>query len=493
MIRQKGLFEFSRSIRLSPAIGDWTTIQYEDEGLNELNVSSIQNVNFDSLPKEQLKYVHYLHYRLAEKMTKKLSQDMDIKVELHSIEVLQMSYEDFLQMNDEKLVQTNFKFKNNSKVNVLFDWQLAEMVIDRLTGGMGESHDAQEFSGLEAAILETQMQEVKPLFVESWKVLSEDEIDVEFSSGHYVQDKKVTLREAYIVFVFNFFFGENDLKKITMAYPNMILRNLLTERKKRHDELKERIALKTNTTENIMVPVKATLGKATLPMSALKALHTGDIIPLNATLNSPVTIQFGDSTALSGQPGIFNGKACIQIIQDTESAQQIMQDDVPMKSVNPSLFGGSIDEAEKLVETIDLNENESETDYGDTEAIEENTHNFDISEVGTDQDDEYITASNEIEQQQVEAAQEDDTEEDDYFEDDDQNNDQEDDQDEDEEEYSTESNDFDEDDFQNEDSENYNFDDDDEDDQEEEANNEDSEEVNIEENQDDFSWDDLDK
>jgi len=473
MIRQKGLFEFTRSIRLSPAIGDWTTIQYEDEGLNELNVSSIQNVNFDSLPREQLKYVHYLHYRLAEKMTKKLSQDMDIKVELHSIEVLQMSYEDFLQMNDEKLVQTNFKFKNNSKVNVLFDWQLAEMVIDRLTGGMGESHDAQEFSGLEAAILETQMQEVKPLFVESWKVLSEDEIDVEFSSGHYVQDKKVTLREAYIVFIFNFFFGENDLKKITMAYPNMILRNLLTERKKRHDELKERIALKTNTTENIMVPVKATLGKATLPMSALKALHTGDIIPLNATLNSPITIHFGDSTALSGQPGIFNGKACIQIIQDTGLAQQIMQDDVPMKSVNPSLFGGSIDEAEKLVETIDLNENESESDFGDTEAIEENTHNFDISEVGTDQDDDYITASNEIEQQQVEAAQEDE-------------------QDEDEEEYSTEYNDFDEEDFENEDSENYNFEDDEED-QEEETNNEDSEELSIEENQDDFSWDDLDK
>jgi flagellar motor switch protein FliM len=259
MIRQKRLFEFTRSIRLSPAIGDWTTIQYEEEGLDELNVSSIQNVNFDSLPKEQLKYVHYLHYRLAEKMTKKLSVDMDIKVELHSIEVVQMAYEDFLEMNNRKLVQTNFKFKNNSKVNVLFDWHLAEMVIDRLTGGLGESHDAEGFSELEATILETQMQEVKPLFIESWKVLADDEIEVEFSAGHYIQDRKVTLREAYIVFVFNFFFGDNDLKKITMAYPNMILRNLLTQRKKRHDVLKERVALKSNTAENIMVPVKATL------------------------------------------------------------------------------------------------------------------------------------------------------------------------------------------------------------------------------------------
>ena len=112
MIREKSLFEFNRSIKLSPAIGDWTSIQYEEGDLNELSVSSIQNVNFDSLPKEQLKYVHYLHYRLAEKMTKKLSQDMDIKVELHSIEVMQMSYEDFLRMSQEKLVQTNFKFKN---------------------------------------------------------------------------------------------------------------------------------------------------------------------------------------------------------------------------------------------------------------------------------------------------------------------------------------------------------------------------------------------
>ena len=444
MIREKSLFEFNRSIKLSPAIGDWTSIQYEEGDLNELSVSSIQNVNFDSLPKEQLKYVHYLHYRLAEKMTKKLSQDMDIKVELHSIEVMQMSYEDFLRMSQEKLVQTNFKFKNNSKVNVLFDWPLAEMVIDRLAGGRGDADESEGFSDIEAAILETQMEEIKPLFVQSWKVLHEDDLEVEFSSGEYVQDKKVTLREAYIIFAFNFFFGKNDLKKIIIAYPNMILRTLLSQRKKMNDEMKQRIALDEATSESIIVPVRATLGKATLPMSALKALHVGDIIPLNSTLNSPIMIHFGDTAKLAGQPGTYNGKACIQIIQDNRTIQIKNPDDMKHKSINQPLFDNQLGEAEKLVETIELKESSA------NEIEDAETENFDLDEVSTEKEDKYITASDEVESE-------------DSWEDDDNDDDTTD---------IEESEDEDDDEIEVEEAE---------------------EDTDIEEDQDEFSWDDLDK
>ncbi len=452
MVREKNLFEFNRSIKLSPAIGDWTAIQYEETDLNELSVSSVQNVNFDSLPKEQLKYVHYLHYRLAEKMTKKLSQDMDIKVELHSIEVMQMSYEDFLQMNHDKVVQTNFRFKNNSKVNVLFDWPLAEMVIDRLAGGRGESQDSDEFSDIEASILETQMEEIKPLFVDSWKVIHNDSIDVEFSFGQYVQDKKVTLREAYIIFAFNFFFGKNDLKKIIIAYPNMILRTLLSQRKKLADELKQRIELETATAENIMIPVRATLGKAILPMSALKTLSTGDIIPLNANLNSPISIHFGDATVIAGQPGSHNGKTCIQIIQDSRSTALKNLEDMKLTSINQPLFENSMDEAEKLVETIELQDTEDDSLYEQEKAEE-----YPLEDIGTDKDDQYITTSKEVDAEDQEWGVEN---EEDYAEDDD---------------------------IEHDTTEDRSEDDD------EDYGEEDQEESDTEEDQDEFSWDDLDK
>ena len=78
-MEKQNKFAYFRTIKLAPAVGDWTTIQYRDTDLDKNQVTAVQNINFDSLPKSELRYLHYLHYRLAEKMTKKLSKDLDVK------------------------------------------------------------------------------------------------------------------------------------------------------------------------------------------------------------------------------------------------------------------------------------------------------------------------------------------------------------------------------------------------------------------------------
>jgi len=367
MNKQKNLFEYNRTIKLPPAIGDWTTIQYQAPDLDELSISPINNINFDSLPKEQLKYIHYLHYRFAEKMTQKLSQDMDIKVELHSIEVAQMSYEDFLSAQQEKVVQTDLKLANNNRISVLFDWSLAETIINRLVGGRGESQDSEEFSVIEASILETQMQEIKPLFAEAWKVIGPEDISIDFSAGYYVQDKKITLREAYIVFEFNFYFGKNDLKKMVIAYPNTILRGLMLARKNATNKITPRIELDSSIVQTIQVPIKAVLGKAVLPMSGIKYLQIGDIIPLNTTLDAPIHLHMADATTLPVQVGVHNGRRCVQIINSTLAPTKTYLDH-PIKVAPQPLFTSAITEAENLLETIDADDDTTHLEYGDQEG-----------------------------------------------------------------------------------------------------------------------------
>ena len=107
MSKHKSSFEFTRVIKLPPAIGDWTTIQYRDSDFDEINITSVSGINFDSLPRERLKYVHYLHYRFAEDLVEKLSNDLSFKVELHSIAASQMVYEDYLK-NQYQLVRFQY-------------------------------------------------------------------------------------------------------------------------------------------------------------------------------------------------------------------------------------------------------------------------------------------------------------------------------------------------------------------------------------------------
>ena len=102
MNRQK--FAFSRKINLGPAIGDWTTIQYREAEDDEFNVSNVRDIKFDSLAKNKLKDAHYIHYRLAERVINYLSDQLNAKLELHSVYATQVAYSDFLDSMNEKSV-----------------------------------------------------------------------------------------------------------------------------------------------------------------------------------------------------------------------------------------------------------------------------------------------------------------------------------------------------------------------------------------------------
>lgn len=312
---QKGVFEFSRQIKLAPAIGDWTTIQYRDTDLEEINISHIQNINFDSLAKKDLKQVHYIHYNFAEKLAKKLSLDMNIKVELHSIVATQMAYDDFLKHHTDNVVQSDFLIDNVGRANLIFEWDLADAIVNRLAGGEGKRSATTQFTALEGSLLKAQVNQLIPFFINSWGVIFEpDDLSVEFSCGKYQKDPKISLREAYIMFAFNLYFGDDNLHKVVLAYPNHVLRECVKRRTEFERPIKKTVALEQSTLKKVKIPVKAELGKSTLTMSEIRHLQKGDILPLDTTFKQPLTLHLGTQTQLHVQPGVVNNKVCVQVL-----------------------------------------------------------------------------------------------------------------------------------------------------------------------------------
>ena len=95
ILKKKTKFLYSSSIKLGLALGDWTTLRYEHDDPS-IEVSNVDVVNFDSLSKQHLKKLHHMHYQLASFISHQLSKDMDIKVELHTVMVTQIPYDDFV-------------------------------------------------------------------------------------------------------------------------------------------------------------------------------------------------------------------------------------------------------------------------------------------------------------------------------------------------------------------------------------------------------------
>lgn len=315
---------YSRSIKLGPAVGDWTTIQFRDPSLDEIQVSSVQNPNFNSLPKEKLRYVHYMHYRLAEKIATQFSKDMDIKVELHTIGASQMTYGDFVDLQADPVVQTNLFIENLGKITVLFDWGLADSVVNRLLGGKGEETLSSTFSEIEQQVLQAEVEQLLPDFVQTWKgLIPQDAIKLELLCGAFTQDKKYSLRESYVVFAFHLYFGKGELRKVIFAYPSELLRKLLTLKQSLPDSTKKRVYLSQETLKSTKVRARGVLGHASLTMKELKHLQVGDIIPLATSLQSPLDLVLGDKTKFSAQAGSLNHKLCMQLIFLDAPQQQI--------------------------------------------------------------------------------------------------------------------------------------------------------------------------
>ena len=92
---KKNQFEYTRVLKLPPALGDWTTIQYQEPD-EDIHITPVVNINFDSFPKDDLRDAHLVHYNFADRLAHSLSKSLNLKVELHTVSASQMPYGDFL-------------------------------------------------------------------------------------------------------------------------------------------------------------------------------------------------------------------------------------------------------------------------------------------------------------------------------------------------------------------------------------------------------------
>ena len=314
-MKRKSKFLYSSSIKLGAALGDWTQLNSKDLDQEYFDVSSINSTNFDKLSRKELKKSHLIHHKLANLIAKHLSKDMNIKIELHTIMVTQILYSDFINSINDNIFQADLSIGEQGSINIIFGSNLASMMIDRLTGGKGENTDKSNFNELEMTLLNEQLQEIIPLFTNSWK----ESLDISNSklslySGQYKSDNRISYRETYIVFTIYLYFGDGELMRLMVAYPNDLIRNLLKQEQAVIQVISPEIKFKQETLDKVRYNVKAELGSIELPMKSLSGLTEGDVIPLNQSINTLIKLDIGNKIELYGQPCIYNNKVGAQVI-----------------------------------------------------------------------------------------------------------------------------------------------------------------------------------
>jgi flagellar motor switch protein FliM len=78
------------------------------------------------------------------------------------------------------------------------------------------------------------------------------------------------------------------------------------------EETRKSIELKVEETK---VPVIAVLGRTTLMVSEFLQLQTGDVLPLNTTVNGDMEVMVGELHKFNAKPGVRNKRAAVKITE----------------------------------------------------------------------------------------------------------------------------------------------------------------------------------
>ncbi|OGC04898.1 hypothetical protein A2276_02940 [candidate division WOR-1 bacterium RIFOXYA12_FULL_43_27] len=294
-----------RSLKLSPALGDWTTYKP-----NRILVKRVKSglYGFDRLSKEDLEAAHLEHYGFAEKFCEAIRNDLGISSEIHSVEALQSTYSNFLTSVFDPLVEGKVVIPN-AKENALFsiDLPLAGSIINSVLGLNDTGLNQRELTEAEYKILNTGLKDYASLCP-----FGASEIEF-FSSMHLTPAPSTPPSSSFAYFVIEIKINE-AYGKIVFGYPGKLLKQLVKKLKSEAPTLLRPERLPAGVAGQSYEPLTAKLGTTEISSSDINSLEIGDVLSLDRSIFSALPVYLGEKEVFMVQPGVKNGKIALKVI-----------------------------------------------------------------------------------------------------------------------------------------------------------------------------------
>lgn len=199
---------------------------------------------------------------------------------------------------------------------------LTYILIDRLLGGRGEYKDAErDFTEIEVSIVDKIINNMAALLHDPWEPyveLNPNVISIEtnsrvFSAVDYDDTMILVCLEATVSdtkTIVTLCIPALSLDEIMQKYVSKTVRNIRRYDASREKERRDSIM---NALNDSSLDIRAELGKTSLDMADVLNLQVDDIIPLEKSINSNVTLKIGDRVWFDGKLGTYNQNKAVKI------------------------------------------------------------------------------------------------------------------------------------------------------------------------------------
>ena len=300
-------------IKLPAAIGDWTTYKPSRAAVKKVRLGLY---SFDRLSQAELKQVHIIHYNFGRLFVKGLKSKINIGGDLYAVSCEQTSYANFVKQILQPVIHLSLNIPNISEnIQVLIDLNLADSLINLSLGSINTAPAIKKLTDIEEKILSAVLTEFAGNLSQAFEgIFKTPDIKI-VSSPEITIDGTIAPTSTFIFFTIEFSLADNPPGKILIGYTAEVLKTLITKHKdvtesKPINLMKLPLAIQ----ESISIPVTGYLAATSIPTQDLKTMELGDVVTLDATLESLLPIILGSRVELTGRAGVKNGRISMRLL-----------------------------------------------------------------------------------------------------------------------------------------------------------------------------------
>lgn len=304
-----------------------------DELKKEESVKKVKVYDFKRalrFSKDQIRSLTRIHENFARLLTTFFSAQLRTYVQITVASVDQIPYEEFIRSIPKMTILNVFEVPPlDGRIVMEVNPNIAYAMMDRVLGGKGTSvNKVESLTEIETKIMSNLFERGFENLQEAWATISEiDPVLTEFEvNPQFLQ--MVSPNETVIVISLNTQIGESS-GMINICIPHVVLEPIIPRlsvhywmQTSKKDRLPQEVETLETRVKSANVPIVAELGTTEISIQDFLLLDRGDVIDLNAHLESPFTVKIGDIPKFIGQPGKVGKKMAIQILDTVKGGDE---------------------------------------------------------------------------------------------------------------------------------------------------------------------------
>lgn len=272
---------------------------------------------------DQIRTLSRIHENFSRLLTSYFSAQLRTFVQVTVEKVEEISYQEFVRNVQKKSMLGVFEATPLQGSMVMdFSPEVVYVMFDRLLGGQGNLlQKDSELTEIEISVIERVFSKSLDCFEEAWSSvvkLSPELKEIEVNSQFLTTSPP---NETVILVKLQTKIGHAE-GIINICLPHTVLEQILPKLSAKHWLANQKKAVETHEMEALeeklqstKMEIKAVLGKSTIELGDFLNLKTGDVIRLDESYESLVTLQVDNKLKFYAQPGVSKGRMAVQITE----------------------------------------------------------------------------------------------------------------------------------------------------------------------------------